>query len=118
MRVWVTVDMKGGGGAYINFPQHRKANPVIQLAKLLDLIVAAGVLAAELVAREADNFKVVGVLRLEVLVEFLEPRELRGEAAFGGRVDDEDGFALEGGEVVGCAFFWMIVSLSVCGFGG
>lgn len=31
----------------------------------------------------------------EGLVQLLERRELRGEAAFGGRVDDEDDFALE-----------------------
>jgi hypothetical protein len=83
----------GEGGAYINFPQHRKANAIIQLAELLDLVVAAGVLAAELVAREADDFEVVGVLGLQVFVEFLKSGELRCEAALGGCVDDEDDFA-------------------------
>lgn len=87
--------MYGKGGAYINFPQHREADTVVKLAELLNLIVAAGILAAELVAGEADDFEVVGVLRLQVLVEFLQPGELRGEAAFGGGVDDQDDFVGE-----------------------
>ena len=43
--------------------------------------------------------------RLDFLVERLEPFELRREAAFRGRVDDQDDFVLEGGERVGLAFF-------------
>ena len=82
----------GRGATHIDFPQHGKADTVVELAKLLDLIVAARVLAAELVAGEADDLEVVGVLRLQVLVELLQPGELRGEAAFGGGVDDEDDF--------------------------
>lgn len=35
-----------------------------------------------------------------ILVELLKPGELRGEAALGGGVDDEDNFALELGEIV------------------
>ena len=87
--------MYGKGGAYINFPQHGEADTVVKLAELLDLIVAAGVLAAELVAGEADDLEVVGVLRLEVLVQLLQPRELRREAALGGCVDDEDDLAVQ-----------------------
>lgn len=41
----------------------------------------------------------------DLLVEFLEAFELRREAAFGGGVDDEDDFVLQGGEGVGLAFF-------------
>lgn len=100
----------GGGGSYIDFPQHGKADTVVKLAELLDLIVAAGVLAAELVAREADDFEVVGVLRLQVLVEFLKPGELRGEAALGGGVDDEDDFVRELREGVVRAALWGVVS--------
>lgn len=37
-------------------------------------------------------------------VEFLQPLKLRGEAALGGRVDDEHDFVLEVGERVGFAF--------------
>jgi hypothetical protein len=53
---------------YINFAQHRKANTIVQLAELLDLIVGAWVLSAELVAREADDFEVIWVLALHILV--------------------------------------------------
>jgi hypothetical protein len=61
-------------------------------------------LAAELVAGEAQNGEVFGVLGFDGLVEVLEAFELRGEAAFGGCVDDEDDFAFEGGQVEGFAF--------------
>lgn len=42
---------------------------------------------------------------LDFLVEGFEGGELRGEAAFGGGVDDEDYFVAEGGEGEGLAFF-------------
>lgn len=45
------------------------------------------------------------MVRLDLFVELLETLELRREAAFGGRVDDQDDFVLEGGERVGLAFF-------------
>ena len=68
--------------AYINLAQHGEANTIVQLAKLLDLVVGAWVLATELIAREADDFEVVGVFGLDVFVELLETLELGGEAAF------------------------------------
>ena len=43
-------------------------------------------------------------------VEGFERGELRGEAAFGGCVNDEDDFAFERGEGVGLAFFFRGVS--------
>lgn len=55
-------------------------------------VLTSRILSSKLITREADDFKVVGVLRLEVLVEFLEPSELGCEAAFRGRVDNEDDF--------------------------
>jgi hypothetical protein len=76
------------------------------LAEGLDLVVGAWVLSAELVAGEADDFKVVGVGCFEVFVEFLESRELGREAAFRGRVDDQDDFVGEVRERVGRAFLW------------
>ena len=60
-------------------------------------------MAAELVAGEAENGEVFGVLGFDGLVEVLEAFELRSEAAFGGGVDDEDDFAFEGGKVEGFA---------------
>ena len=59
----------------------------------------------ELVAGEAEDFNVLGVLGLELLVELLEALELRGEAALGGGVDGEDDLAFQRGEGEGLAFF-------------
>ena len=56
----------------------------------MDLVVGTGVLAAELIAGEAEDDELVGVFGLDVLVEGLEAFELRGEAALGGGVDGED----------------------------
>lgn len=89
------------GNTHIDFPQHRKANPIVQLAKLLDLGIRPGILPAKLIAGETQDLKVFAVRRLERLVEFLQPFELWREAAFGGCVDDEDDFAAELREVVG-----------------
>lgn len=72
-----------------------EADAVVELAEALDLLVGAGFLAAELVAGEAEDDKVIGVLLLEAGVELLEAGVLRGKAALGGRVDDEDDLALE-----------------------
>lgn len=76
------------------------------MAEVLDLVVCAGVLLHELVAGKAEELELVGVRFLEGLVEGFEGGELRGEAAFGGSVDDEDYAAAEGGEGEGLAFFW------------
>ena len=103
--------------AYINLAQHGEANTIVQLAKLLDLVVGAWVLATELIAREADDFKVVGVFGLDVLVELLEALELGSEAAFRGCVDDEDDFAVELGEVVGGALFCVGVLIAAREYG-
>lgn len=43
------------------------------------------------------------MFRLDGLVELLETLELRGEAALGGRVDDENDLALQVFEGVGVA---------------
>ena len=95
--------------AYINLAQHGEANTIVQLAKLLDLVIGAWVLATELIAGETDDFKVVGVRGFEVFVEFLKAGELGREAAFRGRVYDEDDFVLEVREGIGVAFFWGLV---------
>jgi hypothetical protein len=52
-------------------------------------------LATELVAGESQELDVLGVLRLEFLVELLETLELRGETALGGGVDGEDDLAFQ-----------------------
>lgn len=51
------------------------------------------------------------MLGLDVLVELLETGELRSEAAFGSRVDDEDDLALEIGERVFISLFWRVWSV-------
>ena len=65
---------------------------MINLAKALDLLLTSRLLPAKLVAREAEDDE---ALVLVLLVELLEAGVLRGEAAFGGGVDDEGHFAFE-----------------------
>lgn len=90
----------------LGLAQHRERHAVVDLAEGLDLVVGARVLAAELVAGEAEDGEGVRVLGLNGLVEGFEALELRGEAAFGGSVDGEDDFASEGGEGEGVALLW------------
>jgi hypothetical protein len=66
----------------------------------LYLVVAARVLVAELVAGEAEDLEVIGVVLLQLLIQLLQAFELGREAAFAGRVYDEDDFAFEVREVV------------------
>lgn len=73
---------------------YREADAVVDLAEVLDLVVGAGLLGAELVAGEADNLELVRVLLLDLVVQGLEPAVLGGEAALGGGVDDEHDLAL------------------------
>src|SRR4051794_13852983 len=79
----------------VDLLEHREADAVVALAERADLVVAAGVLAAELVAGEAQHDQaLVGVL----LVELLQPLELGREATLGGRVDHERHLARVGRE--------------------
>ena len=89
----------------VDLAEHGEADAIVDEAELLDLVVGAGVLAAELVAGETQDGE-VGVGGVHVLVELFEALELRGEAALGGGVDDEDHLALEGGERVLVALLW------------
>lgn len=75
-----------------------EAHAVVELAELLDVIVGTRLLTTELVAGETEDDKVLRVLALEVGPELLEAGVLRGEAALGGSVDDEDDLALVVGE--------------------
>lgn len=49
----------------IGFAKYRERDAVIELAEGLDVVVGAGVLVAELIAREAEDFE-VGVRGLEL----------------------------------------------------
>lgn len=64
-------------------------------AEFFDLVVGAGFLSAELVAGEAEDDE---ALVFEFPVGGFEGFVLRGVAAFGGDVDDEEDFAFVGGE--------------------
>ncbi len=74
----------------VNLAEHGKADAVVQLAELHDLVIRARVLFAELVAGEAQNGQAALVI---ALVELLQTFELRGEATFGGRVNDQQHLA-------------------------
>ena len=80
----------------VDLGEHREGHAVVDLAELADLLLGAGLLAAELVAREAEHDE---ALVVQVLVERLEALVLGGEAAGARRVDDEDDLAGVVGEV-------------------
>lgn len=83
----------GVGAVDIRLLHDGEADAIVELAEGLDLLRRAGFLRAELVAGEAEDDEVIAVLGLDVLVQLLQAGVLRGEAAFGGGVDDEDDFA-------------------------
>src|SRR5205085_3097371 len=76
----------------VDLGHHREAHAVIELAELRDLLVAARVLRAELVARETEHHQPLAAIGL---VQFLQPRELRRIAAGTGGVHDQHRLALE-----------------------
>ena len=77
---------------HVDLLHQREAHPIGGRAELLDLIGRPRLLAHELVAGEADHREAaVGV----GLLQPLEPFVLRGEAALGGHVDEEQGLAGE-----------------------
>ena len=86
----------GVGAVDLDLGHHREAHAVVQLAEGGDLLVAARVLAAELVARETDDHEAAVAV---VLPELLEAGELRREAAGAGGVDDQQHLAALGGQV-------------------
>lgn len=98
-------DGRGLVAVDVQLAEHGEGNAIVDLAEGLDLVVGTGVLAAELVAGESEDFKVLRVLRLELLVEFLEALELRSEATLGGGVDGEDDLAFERGKRERLALF-------------
>lgn len=82
----------------IDLAKDREGDLLVQGAKVLNLLIGAGLLAAKLVAGEADDCEVLRVLLLDLLVDGLEVLVLVGEAALGSGVDDEDDLALELGQ--------------------
>ena len=69
---------------------------MIEAAELGDLLVGAGLLTGELVAREADNDQ---PLILIFLIESLQAVVLRSESAFGRCVDNHQDLAFELSEI-------------------
>jgi hypothetical protein len=88
------VEGRGVVAVDIDLAHDGEADAIVDQAKVLDVVVGSGLLAAELVAREAKEYNIVVVLVAELLVELLESFVLRGETALGGGVDDEDDLAL------------------------
>lgn len=78
----------------VNLGHDGKGDAIIDLAELLDFVVGARLLPTELVAREAQDDKVVRVLLAHRLPQFLQAGVLGGKTALGGCVDDEDDLAL------------------------
>ena len=64
----------------------RETDVVVERAEIADLVGVARLLVAELVAGEAQHHQ---ALVLVLLPQLLESGVLRGEAAFGGGVDDQ-----------------------------
>ena len=79
-----------GRAVDIDLGHHGEAHTVVELAERRDLVLAARVLRAELVARETQHDQ---ALVLVGLPELFQAIELGREAAFAGGVDDEDDLA-------------------------
>src|SRR5215472_11332566 len=79
------------GAVDVDLAHHRERHAVVQLAERCDLVVRAGILGAELVARKADDDEAAVAVRFPKL---LEAGELRREAALARGVDDEEHLAL------------------------
>ncbi len=90
----------------IDLGEQRKIDPIIDLAKRLDLVVIAGLLMSKLVAGEGKRFETA---LLVFCVEFLQALVLRREAAFAGRVDNQQDFAFVGGK------FLLFTVVQCCG---
>lgn len=84
----------------VGLAQHGKTDTVVELAKLLDLVVRAGILASKLVAGKSQDHELVGVFRRDLFPQLFKALELWREAALGGRVDRQDDLPFVLGEGV------------------
>jgi len=69
-------------------------NAIIQLAEALDIIIAAWLLASKLITWEAQEFNLITILLLQLLIQRLETSILGCETALRSRVDDENDFVI------------------------
>ena len=91
------VERMGVVAVDVDLGEHRERDAVVLLAERADLLLGAGLLVAELVAREAEHHQpLVGV----VVVQLLQALVLRRQAALAGGVDHEDDVADVGAEVL------------------
>ena len=86
---------------HFNLGEHREGDVVSQRAELGYFSVSARLLTQELVAREAQNFQ-TGVFLL--FVQSFQRFVLRGQAALGRNVNNQQGFAFEVRQLLGFAF--------------
>lgn len=93
-----------------------EGDAVVDLAELLDLVVGCWLLAAELVAGEAEDDELAWVRGFDLLVERFEAAVLGGEATLGRGVDDEEDFAGVGGEGCGLALLCGGLAMSAAGW--
>ena len=84
------------GAVDIGLGHQREGHAVVQAAELSDLVIGAGLLSGELVAREADDHE---TLVLIFLIKGLQAVVLRGETALGCCVDYHQNLAFKLGEV-------------------
>src|SRR5947209_9519125 len=76
----------------VDLDKHRKRDPIVACAELLDLRRVARLLAAELVARKAEHCKAA---RRELAMQLFEALVLRREPAGAPGVDDLEHLAFE-----------------------
>jgi hypothetical protein len=74
------------GAIHINFRKHRKRNAIVEIAELLDLIIGAGLLPTELIARKPENRE---ALIFKFLVQSFEPSILGREPTLAGDIHHE-----------------------------
>ena len=89
------VERMGIGAGDGDLLEHGEVDGVGSGAEVIDLLVGAGFLRAEVVGREAEDDE---ASVFEAGVESFEGFVLWGEAALGGDVDDEENFAAVVGE--------------------
>ena len=80
----------GVRAVHLDLREHRERHVVLRRAERLDLALVAGLLVAELVARETEHLE---ALRMELAVESLETGVLRREAALRRDVHDQQRLA-------------------------